>query len=315
MRQLARCRACRARGRRMRRPARARAGRPASPRRAAAGAWITTSAMAVRRALAASPSTRPEQHLQPDLELRARAPSAAQRRARPAGRARRRSARSSSPASAAPSGSGSKKSGASMASNRSTWPAEVAGQARRRAHQVGEQTEQARVGAEQREQLHAGRQAADELVEQLERRVGVGLLGERAAAARGISSVSSSRARCSRVARIWPWCQARIRAATAAGSAKPMSARVASVSGSSSVPVNTRARPPPRSCSRLEQGGVVRARRARGGSRHRLGQRIARRRSPRRRRTARCSGSRRAAPGSACRPPSAADARRARRKR
>ena len=57
--------------------------------------------------------------------------------------------------------------------------AQVTGQTRRRAHQIGDQAEQAGIGSEQREQLDAGRQVGDELVEPLEGRVGIGLLGDR----------------------------------------------------------------------------------------------------------------------------------------
>ena len=57
--------------------------------------------------------------------------------------------------------------------------AEVAGKPGCDAHQVGDQGQQARIGAEQREQLHAGRQAADELVEAGERRIRLGLRRER----------------------------------------------------------------------------------------------------------------------------------------
>ena len=62
--------------------------------------------------------------------------------------------------------------------------AEVAGKARRRAHQVGDQGKQARIGAEQREQLHARRQVGHELVESGEGGIGLGLIGERAEQAR-----------------------------------------------------------------------------------------------------------------------------------
>ena len=57
--------------------------------------------------------------------------------------------------------------------------AEMAGEPRCCPHQVGDQGQQARIGAEQREQLHAGRQAADELVEAGERCVRLGLGRER----------------------------------------------------------------------------------------------------------------------------------------
>ena len=52
-------------------------------------------------------------------------------------------------------------------------------QARRRAHDVGEQPQQRRIGAQQREQLHAGRQLGEEAVEAGQRAVGIGGVGER----------------------------------------------------------------------------------------------------------------------------------------
>ena len=125
--------------------------------------------------------------------------------------------------------------------------AQMAGQTRRHAHQIGDQ---ARAGADWLGTARtAGRRRAGwSRTRRSARRRRRGRTDRRArCSSRGISSVSSSRARASRVARMWPWCQARTRAATALGLAKPISARVARVSGSSSVPVNTSARPPPRS--------------------------------------------------------------------
>ena len=66
---------------------------------------------------------------------------------------------------------------------------------------VGDQLSRVRVGAEQREELHAGRQAATELVEQAEGGVGRPA-SDQAWSSAGMSSVSSSRARVLRVARI-----------------------------------------------------------------------------------------------------------------
>ncbi len=58
-----------------------------------------------------------------------------------------------------------------------------------------------------------------------------------ASSSAGVSSVSSSLARVERVARMRPWCQARIDLSTTAGSVKPNRARVFRVSGSLSAPV------------------------------------------------------------------------------
>ena len=57
--------------------------------------------------------------------------------------------------------------------------AQDAGQARRRAHDVGDEAQQARVRAQQREELHAGRQLGQEAVEADEGEIGVGGLGQR----------------------------------------------------------------------------------------------------------------------------------------
>ncbi len=66
---------------------------------------------------------------------------------------------------------------------------------------VGHQLEQARVGLEQREELHAGRQVAEEQVEVQQRLVGRGRLRPAPSSSAGISSVSSSRARAVAVER------------------------------------------------------------------------------------------------------------------
>ena len=52
-------------------------------------------------------------------------------------------------------------------------------QARRRAHDVGEQPQQARICAQQRKELHAGRQLGEEAVEAGEGAIGIGGIGER----------------------------------------------------------------------------------------------------------------------------------------
>ena len=57
---------------------------------------------------------------------------------------------------------------------------ELAGEARGRAHEVGQEGEEVQVLAQEREDLHARRQAGQELVEQAEGGIGVGLLLERA---------------------------------------------------------------------------------------------------------------------------------------
>ena len=58
-----------------------------------------------------------------------------------------------------------------------------------------------------------------------------------------MSSVSSSLARVLRVAWMRPWCQRRTVAETEPASPKPIRSRLTKVSGSSSVPVNTRLPP------------------------------------------------------------------------
>ena len=76
----------------------------------------------------------------------------------------------------------------------------MGGEARRAAHDRGDQLEQRRVGLEQREELDAGRQVAEEEIEVQQRLVGRG--GRASAFSRpGISSVRSSRARAVAVAR------------------------------------------------------------------------------------------------------------------
>ena len=82
--------------------------------------------------------------------------------------------------------------------------AQLARQARGRAHQVGQELQELRVGAQQREQLHAGRQPGHELVEQPKRARRGPAAPRSACRSAGISSVSSSRARVLRVARMWP---------------------------------------------------------------------------------------------------------------
>ncbi len=61
-----------------------------------------------------------------------------------------------------------------------------------------------------------------------------------ASSKRGARRVKSSRLRSLRVALMRPWCQARMVWETRSGSESPIRARVCSVSGSSSTPVNTR---------------------------------------------------------------------------
>ena len=136
---------------------------------------------------------------------------------------------------------GAKKPGSSRASSAAGRRARVARQPRREGHHLDDQLEQLRLGQEQRLQLHARRQAGEEVGEAVEGRVRrAGGLAP-ASSRRGARRVNSSRPALGAGrgdAAVVPGADGRRRPAR--GSEKPIRARVASVSGSSSTPVNTR---------------------------------------------------------------------------
>ena len=172
-------RACRSPARRSARPAtRPVLAGPATPRHAAAASPDTTSAMAVSAWACWSAALIPRRTCSPAWNWR----PCAQRRQMSSTSCRSR-ASGSLRASSRAQGRGVRQRLEEVGRQHGVEQVDIAaqepGEAWGRSGEIGQQRQQARIGAEQREELHARRQAADELVEQAERRIGIGLSHQR----------------------------------------------------------------------------------------------------------------------------------------